>query len=136
MRIFFFLTLTIFLTFTLAVPRSGGVLLQKPARSVESGGDCQNATSTAAMRACENARYEKADRELNVVYQKLIKELEAGPREKLRVAQNAWLRFRDANSDFQASLAEGGTMAPLLKISTLAEMTEARTEELRKAPMQ
>jgi len=136
MRIFFFLILTLSLSLTLAVPRSGGVLLQEPAQPVESGGTCKNATTTAAMRACENARYEKVDRELNVVYQKLSKELGAGPREKLRVAQNAWLRFRDANSDFQASLAEGGTMAPLLKISTLAEMTEARTEELRKAPMQ
>jgi len=64
----------------------------------------------------------------------LSKELNAGPREKLRVAQNAWVRFRDANADFQASLAEGGTMAPLLRIGTLVEMTEARTEELRKEP--
>ena len=136
MRIFFFLIFTFFVTLALVVPRSGGVLLQDPGQAAESGGDCKVATTTAAMRACENARYEKADRELNVVYQKLIKELGAGPREKLRVAQNAWLRFREANSDFQASLAEGGSLAPLLKISTLAEMTEARTEELKKAPSQ
>jgi uncharacterized protein YecT (DUF1311 family) len=98
--------------------------------------DCQNATTTAAMRVCENARYEKADRDLNAVYQQLMRQLDAGQQAKLRVAQNAWLRFREANADFEAGAASGGTLGPLLRISTMADMTEARTIELKKSLQQ
>jgi len=59
-------------------------------------------------------------------------QLDNGQKEKLRLAQDAWLRFREANADFQASIAEGGTLAPLLKMSSLADMTGARAAELRK----
>jgi uncharacterized protein YecT (DUF1311 family) len=84
------------------------------------------------MRTCENARYHKADEELNMVYQKLIRTLNDSQRGKLRLAQRAWLQFREAEAEFQASQAEGGTLAPLLKVSALADMTESRTGELRK----
>ena len=94
--------------------------------------DCQKANTTAEMRTCENARYHKADEELNMVYQKLIRTLNDSQRGKLRLAQRAWLQFREAEAEFQASQAEGGTLAPLLKVSALADMTESRTGELRK----
>jgi uncharacterized protein YecT (DUF1311 family) len=93
---------------------------------------CESATTTAEMRACENTRYEKADRDLNAVYKQLMSQLDENRQDKLRTAQRAWLQFREANADFAASLAEGGTLAPLLKISAIVEMTEARTSELKK----
>lgn len=109
----------------------GGLLVG--AQTAESGTGCENATTTAAMRSCENARYEKAQRELNTIYQQLMAELNAAQKTKLRRAQRVWLRYREAHADFEASAAEGGTLEPLLKISTLADMTEARAAELRKA---
>ena len=114
-----------------------GVLAVRAAvQTAETGADCKNAATTAAMRACENARYQKADQRLNAIYKDLIKQLDAGPREKLRLAQSAWLRFREANADFQAEVAREGTLAPLIKMSVLADMTEARTAELKKAVQQ
>jgi uncharacterized protein YecT (DUF1311 family) len=51
-------------------------------------------------------------------------------KEKLRSAESAWVLFRDKNADFLASTAEGGTLAPLLRVSALAEMTEQRLQDL------
>ncbi len=106
------------------------------AQAVETVADCKNATTTAAMRVCENARFQRAEQELNAVYQDLVKQLDDGQREKLRLAESAWLRFREANADFQADAVRGGTLAPLIKVTVLADMTQARAAELKKALQQ
>jgi len=87
------------------------------------------------MRACENRRYADAQGELDAAYQDLLRHLDETQRQKLRVAQRAWVRFRDTNAEFQASLAQGGTLGPLLKVGSLTEMTKARASELKKAAL-
>ena len=94
--------------------------------------DCKDAATTAAMRTCENARYQKAEQDLNAAFNELMRQLDADQKSKLRLAQSAWMRFREANADFEAATVRGGTLAPLLKVSTLADMTEARAAELKK----
>jgi uncharacterized protein YecT (DUF1311 family) len=54
-------------------------------------------------------------------------------RDKLRNAQQAWLRFRAAEADYQADAARDGTLAPLIAASVQADLTEARRKELEKA---
>lgn len=93
---------------------------------------CDNATTTAAMQACESARYTQANQKLNDVYARLMKTLDASKREKLRVAELAWIQFRDKNAAFMATAAEGGTLAPLIQLTTSTAMTEARAAELAK----
>jgi len=85
------------------------------------------------MRACENARYQAANQRMNAAYADLKKRL--GPRQKraLREAQRAFLRYREANTEYYRRSAAGGTLAPLLATTTLADMTEARAAELAKA---
>jgi uncharacterized protein YecT (DUF1311 family) len=112
---------------------SAGLLGQDTAPTNRADKECQNATTSSAMRACENRRYADAQRELDAAYQDLLRRLDEAQRQKLRVAQRAWLRFRDTNAEFQASLAQGGTLGPLLKTGSLAEMTQARALELKKA---
>jgi uncharacterized protein YecT (DUF1311 family) len=107
-----------------------GLLASHCAEAADSG--CQDAATTAAMRACENTRYEKSERELNAAYATLTKQLDPTQQEKLRGAQRAWLAFRDANAQFLAGVAQAGTLAPLIKVTALADMTEARTKELEK----
>jgi uncharacterized protein YecT (DUF1311 family) len=109
-----------------------GLLAQTPKQPGQSAGECENAVTTAAMRTCEASRYETAQQELDLAYQGLMEHLDDGQKQKLRTSQRAWLRFRDANADFQASLVQGGTLAPLVRIGSLTEMTKARTEELKK----
>jgi uncharacterized protein YecT (DUF1311 family) len=94
---------------------------------------CSSETTTAGMRNCENLRYEQAQKALDSVYALLMKQLDAGGKEKLRAAQSAWLQFRQADADFEAQIGEGGTLAPLIKITVMADLTEARTTELKKS---
>lgn len=108
------------------------LLAQTGTQQKLSTAECETATTTAAMRTCQNARYESAQRELEGAYQALLTRLDNEQKQKLRRTQHAWLRFRDANADFQASTVRGGTLAPLIRISVLSEMTNARTMDLKK----
>jgi uncharacterized protein YecT (DUF1311 family) len=97
---------------------------------------CKDASTTAAMRACENLRYESADQKLNAAYARLVTQVDHLRREKLKQSQRAWVAFRNANADFLASAAEGGTLGPLIRVTAMAEMTEARATELEKIAKQ
>jgi uncharacterized protein YecT (DUF1311 family) len=85
------------------------------------------------MRECASARYNKAEQELKAVRAKLALKLDDAGKAKLQTAQAAWVQFRKANAEFQADLARGGTLAPLIQITVMADMTEARVAELKKA---
>jgi uncharacterized protein YecT (DUF1311 family) len=133
MRIFSLLRPVAVLCITAGI--TAGLFAQNAAPANQADNDCQDAATTSAMRACENTRYDAAQRELNSAYQSLLQHLEYSQKQKLRAAQRAWLHFRDTNAEFQASLAQGGTLAPLIKIGTLTEMTQARASELKKATL-
>jgi uncharacterized protein YecT (DUF1311 family) len=106
-------------------------LLAYPARA-QSQSDCSSATTTASMRTCAIARYETAQRDLDKTIDQLEKDLDTIGNQRLKDAQAAWVKFRDANADFIADSARGGTLAPVLRESALADMTEARSNELKK----
>ena len=95
--------------------------------------NCGNATTTAAMRECAGMRYNKAEQELKAVRAQLLQKLDDTGKAKLQAAQSAWVTFRKANAEFQADLVRGGTLAPLIQITVMADMTEARVAELKKA---
>jgi uncharacterized protein YecT (DUF1311 family) len=84
------------------------------------------------MRICAITRYETAQRDLDETINKLEKSLDTIGNQRLHDAQGAWIKFRDANADFIADSARGGTLAPVLRESALADMTEARSNELKK----
>ena len=94
---------------------------------------CENAQSTAAMRQCEIARLKRANEAMDAAYRKLAANLDARGRVKLHAAQEAWLRYRAAEADYQADSARGGTLAPLIAASVQADLTEARSRELDKS---
>jgi uncharacterized protein YecT (DUF1311 family) len=58
--------------------------------------------------------------------------LDARGRAKLQHAQQAWRTFRNAEATFQANALRGGTLAPLVRTSVLADMTESRWQQLMK----
>jgi uncharacterized protein YecT (DUF1311 family) len=94
---------------------------------------CENASSTAAMRECEIARLKRAEEGMNAAYRSLGARLDGTAREKLRAAQDAWLKFRAAEAAFQADETRDGTLAPLIAASVQADLTESRRKELEKA---
>jgi uncharacterized protein YecT (DUF1311 family) len=94
---------------------------------------CENARSTAAMRECEIDRLKRADAGMDAAYRRLGAKLDQKGQAKLRAAQEAWLKFRAAEADYQADAARDGTLAPLIAASVQADLTEARRKELEKA---
>jgi uncharacterized protein YecT (DUF1311 family) len=92
--------------------------------------NCNNPQTQSEMNACEGLRWQKADRELNRVYQSVTPKLAGTRRQKLVNAQQTWLKFRDSECDFFSSYAEGGTMQPGLVSACRAEVTQQRITEL------
>ena len=54
------------------------------------------------MQECLNKLYQKADTELNQVYKQLMASLRKDRQIKLKLAQRAWIRFRNMNAEFKA----------------------------------
>lgn len=92
---------------------------------------CPNARTQSELNACTAQAYQTADKALNNVYRSyranLGKETQAG----LRKAQRAWIAFRDAECEFQASAVEGGSAQPMVRNGCLAALTRERTEVLK-----
>ena len=91
------------------------------------------------INACASFDFSKADNELNETYQALIKK-EAHDKlfiNKLRLAQKAWLAFRDADLEARFVCTENdaricwGSMYPMLFFSRKAELTRERNKQLR-----
>ena len=92
---------------------------------------CANAQTQAEMNDCAGRAYKVADATLNQVYGKLIAMLDSEEKAQLKDAQNAWLKYRDANCEFVADQYKGGSMRPMIQGYCLADMTKHRTTELR-----
>jgi uncharacterized protein YecT (DUF1311 family) len=93
--------------------------------------DCDNATTQAAMNQCAAADAKAADAALNAAYGKAMKGLAPPLQTKLRAAQRAWIGYRDAHCGFVS--AGGGSVAPMVRSSCVAEVTKARTKEIESA---
>jgi len=103
--------------------------------------NCTDPQTQMEMTQCAGEDYDKADKDLNVEYQKLRKLL--GERDKaadengkgavdaLVAAQRAWVAYRDANCNLAGFQARGGSMEPQLVASCLAQMSRDRTQELK-----
>lgn len=92
--------------------------------------NCNNPQTQSEMNACEGLRWQKADRELNRVYQLVISKLAGARGTKLVNAQQSWVKFRDSECDFSGSFAEGGTMQPGLVAACRANITQQRIADL------
>ena len=51
---------------------------------------------------------------------------------KLRAAQLAWLKFRDAHCDYESIGDKGGSIYPMVVSFCLAEITTGRVKQLQK----
>jgi uncharacterized protein YecT (DUF1311 family) len=72
------------------------------AQSSEQYGKCVSKANTQmAMNACANEEVQRADGELNKIYQKLLSSAtgQSGAVEKIRAAERTWIAYRDAYID-------------------------------------
>lgn len=93
-----------------------------------------NAQTQAEMTQQAIDAFKKTDAQLNTVYRELSEKIDQGAREKLKIAQRAWVAFRDAQANFESeNEASGGTMFTQLVYSSRTELTETRIEQLKAA---
>ena len=93
--------------------------------NVDEGNDFEQ---KEALRKTE----EEWDKELNIVYQKIMKVADAVTKNKLRNAQRAWIKFRDSEVEksYYTNNPNGGSMGILFSLNTATKLTEERAVQL------
>ncbi|EAT2981428.1 DUF1311 domain-containing protein [Salmonella enterica] len=88
---------------------------------------------TSNIRDCDAQEMERLDHLLNKAYKHIINELKQNEQleqvNRLKEAQRAWLKYRDANCGFIYS-ETGGTIDLLNGDGCIIEMTKDRTKQL------
>ena len=83
------------------------------------------------LNVAAEAEFQKADAELNRVYQQLMAKLDKPSRERLIDAQLLWIKFRDADARARAEVNQGGSIYPMIVSGSRASATRARIAELK-----
>ena len=118
-----------FVSLALAVAQ---VAAQEPIQDdVDRGDPCPGSNTQFELNQCAARARDKADAELNKVYRELMKDAGATERAKLRTAQLAWIKFRDAHCDYESVGNKGGTIYPMVVSFCLAGVTTARVKQLQ-----
>jgi uncharacterized protein YecT (DUF1311 family) len=87
----------------------------------------EQAASDMYIADCARNYLEQMDRLLNRFYQQAVT---GAYGQKLKLAQRAWIPFRDANCDMEASAFEGGTYESINRDFCLFRLTKQRIDEL------
>jgi uncharacterized protein YecT (DUF1311 family) len=91
------------------------------------------------LNQCVFLDWQVADEALNRAYATAVAEArardasitgEGGAEELLRQAQRAWLAYRDADCEVEASFFEGGQAEPMTRYGCMIQHTEDRTDRL------
>ena len=90
---------------------------------------CQSGPNAEQTR-CFFEEAQAADRELNLVYNKIRAILAPSDQGKLQTAQRLWVQFRDANCAAERELYDGGSAAPMVYQACLGADARQRTAEL------
>ena len=92
---------------------------------------CPGARTQQDLNQCASQAFQKADAELNKLYQQLMKDAGAAEKVKLRAAQLAWIKFRDAHCEYEAFGNTGGSIYPMVYGFCLAGVTGERSKQFR-----
>ncbi len=85
------------------------------------------------LNQCARSAFERADAEMNRVYQQLMSATARrgeSYQRKLKEAQQAWLKYRDATCESEAAINAEGTIYPTAYNYCLAQVTTERTKRL------
>jgi uncharacterized protein YecT (DUF1311 family) len=120
------------ITFTITVALCLLLALNGAARAQTKKDPCANAQTQVEMNECQGREYKKADAALNAVYKQLMAKIDdEGERTSLKAAQQAWIKYRDVDCEFESYLNKGGTIYPLVYSGCLTALTQERTRHLR-----
>jgi uncharacterized protein YecT (DUF1311 family) len=108
----------------------GATRAQGTAPPAQPAPDCGMQPTQADMNRCAQEASRAADARLAAAYRSVSVSLDAPQRDALRRAQKAWLGWRAAACDYEASAALGGSAAPMVRTRCAARMTHERAAEL------
>jgi len=91
---------------------------------------CQTAGSVAEVTQCFVLEAQRADLELNLLYNRLRQILSPTEQRQLKAVQRLWIQFRDANCAAERDLYGVGSAAPMAYEACLGADTRQRTAEL------
>lgn len=109
----------------------GAVLAAASPTAAQVAHPCRRGQTQLALSQCAADEFQASDRQLNQTYRGVLARLDRREATALRVAQRAWLQFRDAECTYVAAPYEGGSMQSMQRLTCLAELTRARTQQLR-----
>jgi len=97
--------------------------------------DCKNAMNTPEMNECAALEQKAVEAKLNQVYRRVIKSLDtnedsAAAKEKLVIAQRAWIKFREADCDAVYENWAGGTIRNVMYSGCMRQHAEQRIKDL------
>jgi uncharacterized protein YecT (DUF1311 family) len=121
--------LVMFLCLLLTAPDAWAQKQEKKSSKCVDSAQTQSDLNNSAGKDSANA-----ERELNATYQGILKKYADDPAfiGRLRTAQRAWLKFRDAQLQMRFPPSnQAGSVAPMCYASYKAELTQARTRELK-----
>ncbi len=93
--------------------------------------NCSNAQTTVEMKYCSQQSYQTADRQLNQVYRQVNSSIRGEQKQLLTTAQQAWIKFRDNNCNFETYLNRSGTGYEIFRNGCLERLTQQRTKDLQ-----
>jgi uncharacterized protein YecT (DUF1311 family) len=93
---------------------------------------CDEARTQLDANLCAADEFGLADSVLNVVYVQVVAQIDSVQLPRLREAQRAWIRLRDADCELEAAEFEGGSIRPWIEMTCLTRETRRRTGFLRR----
>ncbi|WP_088892936.1 lysozyme inhibitor LprI family protein [Leptolyngbya ohadii] len=93
--------------------------------------DCSNPQDQQEMNYCAVQSYEKADRELQAMYQQMHDQMPEASQPQLEKAQQEWVEFRSAECRLEAKAHEGGSLYPTVLYRCMTRMTRDRMTQLQ-----
>ncbi|MEY4464265.1 MAG: hypothetical protein RLZZ81_1236 [Pseudomonadota bacterium] len=91
--------------------------------------DCNKALTQGDMNYCAGEEYKKVDKKLNQIYQEILKHISEEQVNLLKKSQNLWIKYRDAECEFQSSGVYGGSVYPMILLMCFTGKTEGRIKE-------
>lgn len=104
--------------------------------------NCTDPQTQAEMNICSFEAFEAADAQLNKLWPQVLERArstdefirESDPdaataEQDMLDAQRAWIRYRDGHCSSQTLRYYGGSIAPLMRNSCAAELTQTRVEQ-------
>lgn len=90
---------------------------------------------TVNIRNVQVEAYSRWDKELNRVYSELLTKLKDPDKNRLKEAQRAWIKFREAEVKWlwsEAMYGQGGTLAPVIVSDVGRELLKERVCQLQR----